>query len=279
MGKVLIVEDDQFFGGLLIELLADVGLDSKIVGSAQAALRHELDDVQAVLIDVMLPNNPNESGITVEETRGGYLSGVAVARRLRRQVPNLQLILFSSGLVGMEAREWALDNDVPFVIKSEGQAPFLQALRKLGLYSEPGPQAFIVHGHDERRLLELKNYLQNTLQWPTPIVLREEPSCGKTVIEKFEKYSRRVDFVFVILTPDDLVVGPDSSDDEKRRARQNVIFEMGFFYGQLGRDSGSVIVLYDGPVELPSDIQGIIWVDVSSGIEAAGEKIRREIVS
>jgi len=88
-----------------------------------------------------------------------------------------------------------------------------------------------------------------------------------------------VDFVFVILTPDDLVVGPDSSDDEKRRARQNVIFEMGFFYGQLGRDSGRVIVLYDGPVELPSDIQGIIWVDVSSGIEAAGEKIRREIVS
>jgi predicted nucleotide-binding protein len=56
-----------------------------------------------------------------------------------------------------------------------------------------------------------------------------------------------------------------------------VIFELGFFYAQMGRQTGRVIVLRKGEVELPSDIQGIVWVDISNGIKAAGEEIRREV--
>ena len=52
---------------------------------------------------------------------------------------------------------------------------------------------------------------------------------------------------------------------------------MGFFCGAFGRRSGRVILLHKGPVELPSDIAGVIWIDISSGVKAAGEEIRKEI--
>ena len=107
-------------------------------------------------------------------------------------------------------------------------------------------------------------------------MLREQPSRGKTIIEKFEEFASRIDCVFVLLTPDDSGISL-STDDDKRRARQNVVFELGFFYAQMGRKTGRVIALRKGPIELPSDIQGIIWIDIPHGIKAAGEVIRKEV--
>jgi predicted nucleotide-binding protein len=124
--------------------------------------------------------------------------------------------------------------------------------------------------------LQLKDYIQNTLKWREPTVLREQPSAGKTVIEKFEDSVSNVDCVFVLLTPDDKVLN-NGTNDEKRRSRQNVVFEMGYFCGSLGRRSGKIVLLHKGPLELPSDIAGVIWIDISNGIKAAGEEIRREI--
>jgi predicted nucleotide-binding protein len=116
------------------------------------------------------------------------------------------------------------------------------------------------------------------LKWQEPIVLREQPSGGKTLIEKFESYARKVDCVFVLLTPDDQIVSAEINE-QKRRSRQNVIFEAGFFYGTLDRSSGKILLLHKGPVELPSDVSGIVWIDISNGIQAAGEEIRKEVAS
>jgi predicted nucleotide-binding protein len=139
------------------------------------------------------------------------------------------------------------------------------------------PQAFIVHGHNETVKLALKNYLQNTVNFPEPIILHEQPNVGRTIIEKFEDYAALSSLVFVLLTPDDIAANGDDPDDFKRRARQNVIFEMGYFLGMLGRKSGRVLLLYHPPLELPSDLSGIVYIDISQGIEAVGEKIRREV--
>jgi len=109
------------------------------------------------------------------------------------------------------------------------------------------------------------------------LILHERPNVGRTIIEKFEDYASTSQLVFVLLTPDDIVASEGDPDDAKRRARQNVIFEMGFFLGTLGRSSGRVILLYKPPLDLPSDIAGIVYIDISQGIEAAGEKIRKEI--
>lgn len=123
-----------------------------------------------------------------------------------------------------------------------------------------GSDIFIVHGHDETakkavarliRKLELK-----------PIILHEQPNAGRTVIEKFEDYSN-VGFAVVLMTPDDIGqhVPPGvfpSHKGLKKRARQNVIFELGFFIGKLGRKR--VCALYKEGVELPSDYQGVLYV-------------------
>jgi hypothetical protein len=134
---------------------------------------------------------------------------------------------------------------------------------------------FIVHGHDKEILFEAKDYFQNVLKFPTPVVLFQEPSLGRTVIEKFEDCSAGVDAAVVLLTADDF--GGSKGGDVSPRARQNVIFELGFFVGKFGRKSGRVLVLYKGNLEIPSDLAGVVYLDVSGGIAAAGESIRAEL--
>ncbi len=130
---------------------------------------------------------------------------------------------------------------------------------------------FIVHGHDGNERYVLKNYLQNTLNYPEPIILSDTAGRGRTIIECFEDETEHVGLVFVLATPDDLV------NDNSKRARQNVIFELGYCMGKLGRKSGRVIVLRKGDVDIPSDLEGILFIKIDNGIEAAGEQIRRAI--
>lgn len=133
-------------------------------------------------------------------------------------------------------------------------------------------RCFLVHGHDSGLLLELKDFLQNAIGWPEPVILAQQPSRGLTVIEKFEEYAKSVDVVCVLMTPDDEAGGAG-----KRRARQNVLFELGFFVSYFGRKSGRVLLLVSGEVDIPSDLAGVVYIDVSNGIAAAGETIRREV--
>lgn len=275
--RVLIVEDDQFYSQRIWELLADRGVESTITGSAQDALNVDISQFDAAVVDVMLPNDPIASKITTKESRGGFMTGVAIARRLVTKKPALRMVMLSSDVANLEAENWASQQSIPFVEKHKGYNALLDTLRKIGVISDPRtPIAFIVHGHDSGAALELKNYVQNTLHWQEPVVLREQPSLGKTLIEKFETFARKVDCVFVLLTPDDKVV-PSGTNDEKRRSRQNVIFELGFFYASLERASGRVILLHKGELELPSDISGIVWIDITKGIASAGEEIRKEV--
>ena len=57
-------------------------------------------------------------------------------------------------------------------------------------------------------------------------------------------------------------------DELNPRARQNVVFELGYFMGKLGRER--VCLLLKDQVELPSDIGGIVYIymDPNSGWKA-----------
>jgi CheY-like chemotaxis protein len=275
--RILVVEDDTFFAQRITELLSDNGIEAHVVRTPAEALAQDLTGFAGTVVDVMLPNDPTTSGISSEEARGGFLAGVALIRRLRQTVPRLPVVLLSADLAGGEAHRWAKENSIPFVFKHEERGRLLSALADLGLIGQlTRPRSFIVHGHDECLLRELKDYIQNSLHWPEPVVLREQPNSGRTIIEKFEEFAGIVDWVFVLLTPDDPSFSP-KTDEDKRRARQNVVFELGFFYGLIGRREGRVITLRKGNVELPSDIHGVVWLDVSGGIRASGESIRREL--
>lgn len=118
-----------------------------------------------------------------------------------------------------------------------------------------GTDIFIVHGHDEA----LKQQVARTVERLTgrdPIILHEQANSGRTIIEKFESYAKDAGFAVILLTADDR--GGAISDDEMNpRARQNVVFELGYFVGRLGRSR--VAVLYDADVELPSDMSGVLY--------------------
>ena len=91
-----------------------------------------------------------------------------------------------------------------------------------------------------------------------PIILHEQANKGRTIIEKFEKDAREATFAIVLLTPDDIGYPKGYENKLSPRARQNVIFELGFFIGILGREN--VAVLYKEDVEIPSDYSGVIYI-------------------
>jgi predicted nucleotide-binding protein len=139
------------------------------------------------------------------------------------------------------------------------------------------PQTFIVHGRDREAVLELKHFVQNRLRFKEPIVLDEQRADGRTIIEKFEHYAAKADVIFVLMTPDDIGHLKHSPTAAQGRPRMNVVFEFGYFLGALRRHSGRVLVLHKGPIEMPSDASGMAFIDISNGIEAAGERIRIEL--
>lgn len=114
-------------------------------------------------------------------------------------------------------------------------------------------KVFIVHGHNRTLLLEVSALI--TKLGLTPIILHEQANIGQTIIEKFEKNSS-VGLAIVLLTGDD-VGKSKAAKTQKARARQNVILELGYFIGKLGRKR--VIPLYELGVELPSDINGVVY--------------------
>jgi predicted nucleotide-binding protein len=117
---------------------------------------------------------------------------------------------------------------------------------------------FIVHGQNE----EMKQSAARTIEklGLKPIILHDQPSKGRTIIEKFTENSD-VLYAIILLSPDDIAyLKSDSAENAKFRARQNVIFELGYFLGKLGREK--VLALYQviDNFEIPSDYSGVLFV-------------------
>ena len=93
-------------------------------------------------------------------------------------------------------------------------------------------KVFVVHGHDGELRESVARLLEK--QGLSAVILMEQSNSGQTIIEKFEQNS------------------------DAGAAICNVVFETGFFIGKLGRNR--VIVLADGDVEMPSDLNGVLYI-------------------
>lgn len=92
-------------------------------------------------------------------------------------------------------------------------------------------KVFIVHGHDEQLLNEVELMMHRIgLQ---PIILKNEASGGRTVIEKIEHYTD-VGFGIVLYTCCD-EGRKRGTTDLHYRSRQNVLFEHGYLCAKLSR--------------------------------------------
>ena len=117
---------------------------------------------------------------------------------------------------------------------------------------------FVVHGHDGERKLEVAGFIER-VTGSRPTILHEQANRGRTIIEKFEGHAGDAGFAVVLLTSDD--VGGVNAESLQPRARQNVVLELGFFMGSLGRSN--VAALFEEGVELPSDIDGVLYVPLA----------------
>jgi predicted nucleotide-binding protein len=133
-------------------------------------------------------------------------------------------------------------------------------------------KVFIVHGHDEHLLSETENLIRRLEL--EPIILKDQHNGGKTIIEKLEQNSK-VKYAIILYTACD--EGRKSGSGElNKRARQNVVFEHGYFIGLLGRDKVAALVKDD--VEIQGDIGGVVYVpyagswryDLAKEIKQAG---------
>jgi predicted nucleotide-binding protein len=112
-----------------------------------------------------------------------------------------------------------------------------------------GNTVFIIHGHDNELKMELQLLLERA--GVNNLVLHEQADKGRTIIDKLVQESVNSNYAIALLSPDDKLESGIS------RARQNVILEIGYFMGKLGKER--VRILKKGDIEIPSDLQGVLY--------------------
>lgn len=123
---------------------------------------------------------------------------------------------------------------------------------------------FVVHGHSEAAKYQVVRVLDKATDRDA-VILHEQANKGATVLEKFEHHAATAAYAVILLTADDVGgVAAHAATEQvlAPRGRQNVIFEMGFFFGMLGRKR--VAVLYEPGVELPADLGGLVYIELDA---------------
>lgn len=128
-------------------------------------------------------------------------------------------------------------------------------------------KVFIVHGHNGELKYKTAELLRKL--GIEPIILHDQPNSCRTIIEKIEDFGSEASAAIILFTPDD--VGKAVSEDEpKSRGRQNVVFEAGYFMGLLGRNN-TILIKSDDSIELPGDLDGIVYSDSANEFIIAKE--------
>lgn len=160
------------------------------------------------------------------------------------------------------------------VFRRKGSAPIIDVVRSLletaHEVSGANMKVFVVHG----RNVEIRETVARFLAQlrVEPIILAEQVSQGRTIVELLEHHAD-VDYAVILLTGDDLGKGRTQKGN-RPRARQNVIFELGFFIAKLGRNR--VTTLYEPGVEIPTDYQAVVYVELDKA-GAWKQRLTREM--
>lgn len=171
---------------------------------------------------------------------------------------------------------WAVkDGDLLAILRGHGMIPSTEQVASGELIAAAEPaisppvevkpsKVFLVHGRDEAAKHAVARFLETRVGLEV-VILSERANKGRSILTKFQEEGDAAAFAVILMTPDDLgqlrpeLLPPGSTPpDATMRPRQNVIFEMGFFIGQLGVER--VCALVPSGVERPSDYDGIVYV-------------------
>lgn len=144
------------------------------------------------------------------------------------------------------------------VIEADGLRPERKSKPEKKPTKKSSRKVFIVHGHDNETKQTVARFLEKLAL--EAVILHERSNQGMTIIEKFEQ-NADVAYAVVLMTPDDLGAAKKDAKSVKSpqpRARQNVVLELGYFVGKLGRKNVSAILR--GDIERPSDYDGVVYI-------------------
>ncbi|HEX6036880.1 TIR domain-containing protein [Longimicrobium sp.] len=261
--RILLADDNALFRGSTDLLLREDGY--RVIPAATAdAAREQLRTgrVDLAVLDLKLVrSDPHD------------VSGLLIALEEAPEVPKILITGHKEMEIG---RYFKVLNDrkvpehlrpvVMFKPEKEGEDEKLIELRT-AIHERLVPRVFVVHGHEAAVRDQVCAKVSEL--GLTPVVLKHKPGVGISVFDKFRLEADRMHFAVVILTGDDMGSTTEklqpilASRDKyavariretlKPRARQNVIFELGYFAALLG--PSRVLVLHEDGVERPSDYE------------------------
>lgn len=247
--KVLLADNDQESRQRWSAVLQAEDYDVLVVPSVESA-REALNrgGLDLAILDLRLEDDYDDKDD----------SGLKLAKEHYGSLP----IIILSGDPKKEALLWALQQDkrprcfLSAVEKNQGPEVLLREMRK----AFP-PKVFVSHGHDDGATSEVVSFLEDA--GVQAVVLREQPRASQSLLELFEKHAN-VEFAVVLVTPDD--TGSRRGQPPQPRARQNVIFELGFFLARLGRHRVVALCKEEGEsIEWPSNYQGVLYREMDPG--------------
>jgi predicted nucleotide-binding protein len=150
-----------------------------------------------------------------------------------------------------------------FELRAKGEVPYL--------FPPSGKKVFIIHGHNEARRLERATLLKDDFGLD-PVVLVDELSGMRPVLEKFVDAANPCGYAIALLTRDDPVTKGELSYSQ---ARPNVLFEAGWFLGRFGPNR--LVLIMEKGTHLPSDLGGVYPMEFVTKIEEVYRDLRRTL--
>jgi predicted nucleotide-binding protein len=205
--------------------------------------------------------------ITAEELTEQKLAEKSVKEEQPEEIQSMEVRL-REALTGELKPQKGLPREEPLIEKPLQEEPFpevslkkeqpMAELPPLTMFDQPqlsGGNILLVHGRDEAAKASLLEFLEKL--GLRPLVLHEQPDGGRSLVEKFEEFSNIL-FAIILITPDDIAAPRLKPKEKQVRVSQNVIFELGYLMGKLGRRR--VCALYKEEVEIPSDYSGTVYI-------------------
>jgi len=169
------------------------------------------------------------------------------------------------------------DDDITLIKTYTETLGIMLEISQLNLECEKHRRVFIVHGHDEMSLLQLENILLSSEPQIQPVVMKNNPKTGQELLEMLEHLIEGCWGGFILLTPDDVGRQKTATESElSPRARQNVIFESGMLT-TLFRSNNKICFLVKKPLELPSDMNGLLYEEIDKNIDP--HRIQKILIS
>jgi predicted nucleotide-binding protein len=254
IATILLADDDRYFIRLQKPKLEKAGYTVITATTPETARKIiEAGQIDLAILDIHMRGGHSKNDLSGLELAGETSSSVPII--IMTQHPTVK-----KAVRALEAARSGGAGAASFVDKAHASEELLKAIRKV-----LKARVFIIHGHDDGAKQSVARFIESL--GLVAVILHEQTWGGRTVIENFEEHSN-VGFAIALLTPDDL--GNSIRDEQEGlnpRARQNVIFELGFFIGKLGRSKVAALYKSDpvrGPIEIPSDYHGVRYFNMDA---------------